>query len=164
MPEPFGIHAAWSVLCLQAVVKAKVRPEPACHPVIVNLFLQLGRSTLQEATEAMNTISMPGQSASQPPGASPSPQGTLALPAPPPLAATQYLQIVGMVTAEVLTDNEEYSEVSYNSSRTLAPFHAACNYLSPTKRHTERLAPARFQSCIAHKTSEKASWIRCAQM
>ena len=59
----------------------------------------------------MNTISMPGQSASQPPGASPSPQETLALPAPPPLAPTSYLQIVGMVTAEVLADDEEYSEV-----------------------------------------------------
>ena len=75
--------------------------------------LQLGQSTLQEATEAMNTISMPGQSASQPPGTSPSPQGTLALPAPPPLAATPYLQIVGMVTAEVLMDDEEHSEVSF---------------------------------------------------
>ena len=60
----------------------------------------------------MNTISMPGQSASQPPGASPSPQQTLALPAPPPLTATPFLQIAGMVTAEVLTDDEEYLEVS----------------------------------------------------
>ena len=75
--------------------------------------MQLGQSTLQEATEAMNTISMPGVSASQPPGASPSPQAPLALPAPPPLAATPYLQIVGMVTAEVLADDEEYSEVSF---------------------------------------------------
>lgn len=59
----------------------------------------------------MNTISMPGVSASQPPGTSPSPQAPLALPAPPPLTATPYLQIVGMLTAEVLADDEEYSEV-----------------------------------------------------
>lgn len=59
----------------------------------------------------MNTISMPGVSASQPPGSSPSPQAPLALPAPPPLPATPYLQITGMVNAEVLADDEEYAEV-----------------------------------------------------
>ena len=66
----------------------------------------------------MNTITMPGVSASQPPGqgASPSPgHATLALPPPPaaPTAAppTPFLQVEGMVTAEVLTDDEEYAEV-----------------------------------------------------
>lgn len=74
--------------------------------------------TLEEATQAMNTITMPGVSASQPPGqgASPSPgHAPLALPPPPaaPTAAapTPFLQVEGMVTAEVLTDDEEYAEV-----------------------------------------------------
>jgi hypothetical protein len=75
--------------------------------------LQLGQSSLEAATEAMNTISMPGLSASEPPEASP---GMLALPPPPiattpPAPQTPYLQVVGMVTAEVLTDDEEYAEV-----------------------------------------------------
>lgn len=37
------------------------------------------------------------------------------LPGPPPVpqVATQYLMVTGMVTAEVLADDEEYSEVRY---------------------------------------------------
>lgn len=88
--------------------------------------LQAGRMSLEEASKAMDDITMPGVSASQPPGNSPE-KSPLALPGPPPigngatppqpaaepLSATHFLQVEGMVTAEVLSDDEEYAEVRF---------------------------------------------------
>lgn len=88
--------------------------------------------TLEQAEEAMNSIHMPGAtSASAPPTASP--QGNLALPSPPPAAPpgglpgppapqgefappagpTPFLQVEGMVTADVLMGDAEYAEVRH---------------------------------------------------
>lgn len=91
--------------------------------------LQAGNMSLEQAEEAMNSIHMPGAtSASAPPTASPQPGDVPALPPPPDAAApppaglpgppaapgapTVFLQVVGMVTANVLADDAEYAEVS----------------------------------------------------